>query len=81
MFPLPLKNIFGWGGHTLRGKEAQMCSFAQRSEMQAKNRIHKKTKKKAQLGIEQGQKACVTASARVWYLEPKWLRYMLPASM
>ena len=21
-----------------------------------------------------GQKACVTASARVWYLEPKWLR-------
>ena len=55
----------------------QMCSFAQRSEMQAKNRIHKKTKKKAQLGIEQGQKACVTASARVWYLEPKWLRCQL----
>ena len=27
------------------------------------------------------KKACVTASARVWYLEPKWLRYMLPASM
>ena len=27
------------------------------------------------------KKACVTASARVWYLEPKWLRYMSPASM
>jgi hypothetical protein len=27
------------------------------------------------------KKACVTASARVWYLEPKWLRWMTSASM
>ena len=34
------------------------------------------------LGIEQqSKKACVTASARVWYLEPKWLRWSLLASM
>ena len=27
------------------------------------------------------KKACVTASARVWYLEPKWLRYQNGAPM
>ena len=56
--------------------DVQFWGPVQRSEMQAEQkRIHSRIKKNAWVGIEQGQKACVTASARVWYLEPKWLQY------